>query len=171
MSHLRVAIRFCCILMTCSLPAGTFAAELPIVRFEAPTGKAFDVIVEGETQSVSLAEIEGLGVYRTRTTTPWERGELLFEGPLLANVVKYIGLGDAPAIRIRALDGFTTDIPREDWLEGSVLLATRRDGKLLTRRDQGPVRVVYPQINTPAFATPLYKPRWIWLIATIEAVN
>ncbi len=171
MAYLRATARLISVLILFTMPVIAMAAELPLVRFDAPEGKAFEVLIEGQVQSVSLAEIEGLGVYRTKTTSPWEAGEFIFEGPLLADVVAYIGLGDAAAIRVRAIDGFTVEIPREDWLSGPAMLATRRDGALLTRRDQGPVRMVYPRLAHPAFADPVYQSRWIWLIASIEAVN
>lgn len=151
-----------------ALPQQLAAAELQSVSFDVPDGKAFDLIVNGETQAVTLAEIEGLGMYQTTTPSPWEKGELTFAGPLLADVVDYLGLGDEPVIVLRALDGFTTDVPRKDWLDGPVMLATRHDGKSLTRRSQGPTRLVYPQIDHPAFADPSYKQRWIWLIASVE---
>jgi hypothetical protein len=152
-------------------PVAAKAAELEKVSFQAPRGTAFKVVMNGQTQSVGLAELESLGLYRVRTTSPWEVGTLTFEGPLFRDVVNYLGLADARAVILRAADGFTAEIPRTDWLDGPMLLATRREGKLLTRRDQGPTRVVYPQVDHPAYADPAYKSRWIWLIVSLEPVS
>lgn len=145
-----------------------FASDLETVSFEVPAGKAFDLVVGDNTQSVSLAELEGLGMYRVVTTSPWEKGELTFEGPMLLDVVAYLGLQDAPGLLFRAVDGFVAEIPKSDWQEGPVLLATRKDGNLMSRRNQGPTRIIYPLIAHPAFADDVHKGRWIWLIADIE---
>lgn len=144
------------------------SAELEAVSFDPPNGPAFNVIIDGDTQPVTLAEIEGLGMYRATTTTPWEAGSFTFEGPLLGDVLTYLGLADREKIILRAVDGFTAAIPRVDWQDSPVLLATRRDGKLLSRRAQGPTRIVYPETDFPDYAVQEYKSRWIWLIASVE---
>lgn len=154
-----------------SAPQIAHSQELEAVTLEPATGPAFNLVVDGESQPVTLAEIEGLGMYRTTTTSPWEAGMFTFEGPMLRDVLTYLGVADEPQLLLRAIDGFTATIPRADWAEGPMLLATRRDGKTLNRRAQGPTRIVYPQTEFPAYAAPEYKSRWIWLIASIETVQ
>lgn len=152
-------------------PQMVYSQELEAVSFEPAIGPAFDLIVDGESQAVTLAEIEGLGMYRTTTTSPWEAGTFTFEGPMLRDVLTYLGVEDEPQLLLRAIDGFTATIPQVDWMDGPLLLATRRDGETLNRRAQGPTRIVYPQTEFPAYAAPEYKSRWIWLIASIETVQ
>ncbi|OWK18584.1 hypothetical protein AJ88_07050 [Mesorhizobium amorphae CCBAU 01583] len=86
-------------------------------------------------------------------------------------MLKLIGLDGEGSVVLRAQDDYVQTIPKEDWTEGPLLLATRQDGQLLTRRTQGPTRLIYPLEDHPAFDTPVRKPRWIWLIKTIAPGN
>lgn len=145
------------------------ASALEPVSFPAPPKTvAFDVIVNGKKTQVTLRQLESLDLYRVVTTSPFEQGELTFEGPLFRDVLKLVSLNEAESVTVRASDDYVQVIPREDWAEGPLLLATRQDGKLLTRRTQGPARLVYPLRDHPAYNTPVHTPRWIWLIKTIE---
>ena len=156
------------VLTLCALPA--LALE-PVSFDEPPDTPAFDVQTGGKSVPISLRQLEKLGLYRVVTPSPYEKGELTFEGVLFHDVLKFVGLDGEESVTLRATDDYVQIIPREDWTTGPLLLATRQDGKLLTRRTQGPTRLVYPLNDHPAFATPVHKPRWIWLIKTIEAGN
>jgi hypothetical protein len=136
---------------------------------EPPDTVAFTVQKNGESIPVTLRQLEKLGLYRVTTPSPFETGQLTFEGVLFRDVLKLVGLEGADSVALRAVDEYVQIIPHEDWTEGPLLLATRQDGKLLTRRTQGPTRLVYPLNDYPAFDTPLRKPRWVWLIKTIES--
>lgn len=140
----------------------------PVALPEADATVAFEVVRDGRGVPVTVRELEALGLYRVTTTSPWEAGELTFEGVLFSDVIDHVGLGDLNSIRIRALDGFTQVIPRLDWVDKPLLLATRQDGKQLTRRTQGPTRIVYPLSEYPAYNAPLHDGRWVWLIERVE---
>jgi len=153
------------VLMFGALPA--LALE-PVSFDEPPDTPAFEVKRDGKSIPVTLRQLEKLGLYRVVTPSPYEKGELTFEGVLFRDVLKLVGL-DGDSVTLRATDDYVQIVPREDWTTGPLLLATRQDGKLLTRRTQGPTRLVYPLNDHPTFNTPVHKPRWIWLIKTIEA--
>ena len=131
-------------------------------------GRAFDLVVDGVLRTLSLAEIEALGLYRVETTTPWENSFAVFEGALLRDVLRHVGLAEEPAIILRAIDGYTQVIPREDWQSWPTLIATRSYGKPLSRRNKGPTRLVYPLLDHPELDTLEHKARWIWLIDALE---
>lgn len=126
-----------------------------------PGRAVLKVVANGREAELELRDIEGLGLRRVRTRSPWEDGSFTFEGVLLRDVLKHAGLGDAKAVRVRASDDYIQTIPREDWVNAPVLLATRQDGQPMTRRMQGPTRIVYPLDDHPELDTPLHKPRWV----------
>ncbi|RUV23416.1 MULTISPECIES: molybdopterin-dependent oxidoreductase [unclassified Mesorhizobium] len=136
---------------------------------EPPNTVAFNVQKNGKSIPVTLRQLEKLGLYRVTTTSPYEKGQLTFEGVLFRDVLKLVGLEGEDSVALRAVDEYVQIVPREDWTEGPLLLATRQDGKLLTRRTQGPTRLIYPLKDYPAFDTPIRKPRWVWLIKTLES--
>lgn len=141
----------------------------PVTLEEPPDSVAFNVLIDGKAIPVTLRQLEELGLYRVTTPSPFEKGQLTFEGVLFRDALKLVGLEGKDSVALRATDDYVQIIPREDWTDGPLLLATRQDGKLLTRRTQGPTRLVYPLNDYPAFDTPIRKPRWIWLIKTLES--
>jgi hypothetical protein len=106
-----------------------------------------------------------------KTHSPWEAGELNFQGVLLRDFLRDVGLEEADAVVFTGEDGYAQTIPKEDWEQWPVIIATRQDGELLDRRTQGPARVVYPIDDHPELDTADRKPRWVWTIKKIEAAN
>jgi hypothetical protein len=132
---------------------------------------ALTILSSSERRDITVSEIEALGLRQVTTRSPWEAGELKFEGVLLRDVLRLAGMENAEAVTVRAEDGYRQTIPREDWEKWPLILATRQDGQALTKRTQGPTRIVYPLNDYPELDTPDYKPRWIWTITSIEATN
>lgn len=149
-------------------PGSVSAIEPAVVETAPLPGAVVTVIGNNGTINVSVAELEAIGLKRITTGSPWEKGRLVFEGILFRDFLKKVGLDDAEAVLVRAKDNYTQTIPREDWTNGPLLLATRQDGKPLTLRMQGPVRLVYPLFDHPAYDTEVHKSRWIWAITSIE---
>lgn len=161
------------LLMLAVLAAGTLPARAlePASYPEPPDSVAFTLQKDGKSVPVTLRQLEKLGLYKVVTTSPFEEGQLTFQGVLFRDMLKSMGLEDRDSVTLRAADEYVQVIPHEDWTEGPLLLATRQDGELLTRRTQGPTRLIYPLKDYPAFDTPIRKPRWIWLIKSLESGN
>lgn len=152
----------------CAVPGSVSAIETAVVETEPLPDAAVSVIRTNGTMTVSVAELEAIGLKRVTTSSPWEKGQLVFEGILFRDFLKKVGLEDADAVLVRAKDNYTQSIPREDWTDGPLLLVTRQDGKPLTLRTQGPFRLVYPLLDHPEYDTEIHKRRWVWAITSIE---
>jgi hypothetical protein len=120
------------------------------------------------SRTVTIAEVEALPMVRMVTGTGWAETAKTFEGVLLSDVLAHLGAPDASSITVRAVDSYSATIPREHWLEYPILLATRSDGRPLTRRDRGPARIIYPVTLVPALSDTEYANRSVWLITEIE---
>ena len=116
---------------------------------------------------LSFSELEQLPTYQVTTTTFWPEDDGSYAGPLLADLLKQGGLEQSSAIRVRARDGFSQVIPRQDWERWPMLLATRRDGQVMSTRNKGPYRIIYPRNLSPELAEPIYRLRWVWLVQSI----
>lgn len=141
-----------------TLPAS--ASKQPVLTVRSAAGP----------KRFSIANLEALGTYRVATSTFWPDDDGTYEGPLLRDVLKSAGLDQAASVRVRAHDGFSQVLPREDWQKWPVMLATRRDGKPMSPRHKGPLRIIYPRDMAPELADTVYRLRWVWLVDTIEAV-
>jgi hypothetical protein len=176
--RIRGRRRVLALLATILLPRRTHAGGIVaggIARVSLPPTPGLPGIAvrftDGRERALSLAELEGLGTWRLTTVSPWGEGELVLEGPLLADVLAHVGLAGAARIRVRALDDFVQDIPAMDWQHYPILLATRSNGQPLGRRQKGPARIAYPLLDHPELATPERNARWVCLVTTLEAVR
>ncbi len=148
--------------------AGTANALERLHKPPVVGGAAFTIKQDSGERAVDLADLCGLPQYKLRTDSPWEDGEQLFEGVLLRDALAYLNLDTADAVIIRAVDDYSQRIPREDWDNYPVMLALRENGSFLTRRNQGPTRLVYPVLDHPELDNPVHRNRWVWLIESIE---
>lgn len=165
----------CGLALALALPTGAALADtvmpvlLPAVQ-DALTGIAVR-LPGGRERTLTITELESLGTWRLRTISPLNEGEIVVEGPLLRDVLAHVGLDRTRSILVRSMDGYAMTIPTGDWRDYPVILATRLGGKLLGRRHMGPTRIVYPLLDYPELSSPDHRARWVWLIASIEAVE
>lgn len=154
--------------VVCIAPGSVRAIEPAVAQTAPLPDAAVTVVGDDGPIDVSVADLEAMGLMRVTTDSPWEKGRLVFEGILFRDFLKKVGLDGAEEILVRAADNYTQTIPRADWIDGPLLLATRQDGKPLTLRTQGPVRLVYPILDHPEYDTEVHKRRWVWAITSIE---
>ncbi|WP_249200334.1 molybdopterin-dependent oxidoreductase [Thetidibacter halocola] len=102
-----------------------------------------------------------LGQDSVTTSTIWTDGEQTFTGPRLAAVLTAVG-AEGTAITATALNDYAVQIPVDDALEGSALLAMDRNGEPMSVRDKGPLWIVYPFDADQKFKSEVYYSRSIW---------
>lgn len=128
-------------------------------------------VASGDAATVTFtrAELEALPQARITTTTPWTDGSITFEGPLVRDVLAQ-ACCSGTAVEARAINAYRITIPVQDFLDYDVILALRRDGELLTRRDQGPVWIVYPRDSYPELNSVEYYARWVWQLRRLDVL-
>lgn len=131
----------------------------PIVRIGEP----------GQLKRLYLSEVEAVGLYRVETDSFWEGDTGVFEGVLVRDLLAELGLEDTARLDISAFDDYRAEIPAEDWTRWPLMLATRRDGRPLSRRDKGPTRIIYPRSMSEELKEMKYRNRWVWWIDRIVA--
>lgn len=166
-----------CVLLAAALllPSAGFPAQpgepRPVTLAAVPAKAPLLTVGKGkEAKRFSIADLEALGTWRVTTATFWPDDDGTYEGPLLRDVLKSAGIEDAGSLRVRARDGFSQILPRTDWEKWPVILATRRDGKPMSPRDKGPLRIIYPRDMAPELADTIYRLRWVWLVESIEPI-
>jgi hypothetical protein len=115
-------------------------------------------------------QIEAIGLKRLSTTTFWPEDYGEFNGVLLRDVLKKVGIEDALEIKLIGKDGYIALIPREDWIKWDVILATRHEQRTMSIRNKGPLRIIYPKDIGGEIADSDMRIRWIWAIQSIEPV-
>lgn len=111
--------------------------------------------------------LEAMPQHRITTSTPWTDGVSVFEGPLLCDLLERVG-ADGTVLQARALNDYAVEIPISDCERYPVILALARDGERLSRRDMGPIWIVYPRDEFPELQVETVNARWIWQLTELE---
>jgi hypothetical protein len=152
--------------------AVTEATLKPGMAIPEPTGPVI-LTVSGRIKSgkpvrFDLATLESLGLIRFTTMTSWTTEPAAFEGVLLSALLDVVGADPAAtSLNLIALNDFENPAPIEDSRKWPVMLALKRDGEYMSRRDRGPIWIIYPQHVYPELGQREYFSRWVWQLKAI----
>lgn len=151
----------------------TPTAPPPASALSAPSGPVMLTITGRVSRGQSPGEarfdrelLAALPQHRIETTTPWSQGRRVYEGPLLRDVLAAAG-ADGRRLIARALNDYSSPIPRSDADELGLLLAMRVDGQPIRIRDNGPLLLIYPFDQRPELRTQVHYGRSVWQLNTI----
>ena len=71
-------------------------------------------------------------------------------------------------ITATAINDYAVEIPMSDAVEGGPIIAYHTNGEEMSRRDKGPLWVVYPYDSDIAYQTELVYSRSIWQLDRIS---
>lgn len=114
-----------------------------------------------------LAMLKALGVETIATTTPWTEGVARFDAIPGAKLLEAIGARGTVLVA-RAVNDYKVEIPIEDLRDKGAFLAFAMNGKALSRRDKGPLWVLYPFDGRAELKGDVYYNRSIWQLTGIE---
>lgn len=162
-----IARMFAALLGAAVLLVWTVTAQATSV---APADAAGHILLTqgGATRDLAIEEIERLPMVEIEGRASPDEPMTVFQGVLLSDLVRMIGADEASGLIVRASDGYSADIPREDWERWPIVVATRVGQERLTVRRRGPARIIYPIVRYPELDTRAYIDRSVWLIAEIE---
>ncbi|MCB1426675.1 MAG: molybdopterin-dependent oxidoreductase [Zhengella sp.] len=121
----------------------------------------------GEPVEFDRGELRALEQRSATMETPWTEGQVTFEGPLLAAVLKAAG-AEGKTVVLKALNDYSAEIPMEDATEMPSMLAMAMNGKDMTVREKGPLFLIYPFDTNPELYNEKYFSRSVWQIHEIE---
>lgn len=105
------------------------------------------------------------GTYQTSTI--WTEGEKTFMGVPLKALLEAVD-ADGKTVLASAINDYTVEIPVETVTESAPLIAYEMDGAAMSRRQKGPLWIVYPYDSDPAFRAEVIYSRSIWQLDRIE---
>jgi hypothetical protein len=124
---------------------------------------------ESKTIELTLEELAALPQVTLVTENEFSDGKVAYRGPLMRDVLAQFGLEHADAVRLTAANDYFVDIPTGDFQAYDVILAMQADGKPLSRRDRGPLWLMYPISDHAELNDPVYFRRLIWQVVRIES--
>jgi hypothetical protein len=148
------------VLAVVSLPSAAAAgADLRLIAADRTT-----------TLDLSLEMLEALPQATVVTENEFANGKVAYRGPLMRDVLAQLGLDGVAQVRLIAANDYFVDIPTEDFRAYDAILAMEADGKRLSRRDKGPLWLMYPISDHAELNDPVYLRRLIWQVVRIEAL-
>lgn len=151
------------------VPASLSAETLPRPQGEViltVVGRISNTTAPGRAE-FDRSALEALKQHQIRTTSVWTDGVGTFEGPLLCDLLDRVG-ATGETLMARALNDYAVEIPIEDCRKYPVLLALKRNGRDLHRRDKGPIWIVYPRDDHPELQSEQINTRWVWQLERLE---
>lgn len=154
---------------TVALFAASVLVGAPPVAAAAQTAALVAFDADGSATEVSMEQLEALPQVTIDTGNAYVDGVVRFRGPLMRDVLDLVGLDDAELVRLTAANDYTVDIPTDDFRSYDAILAMIADGKRLSRRERGPLWLVYPMSQHPELTESQYNRRLIWQVVRIDA--
>jgi hypothetical protein len=122
------------------------------------------------TLDLSLADLDSLPKVTVVTENEFVDGRVAYRGPLVRDVLAKLGLDDVERVRLVAANDYFVDIPTEDFRAYDAILAMEADGERLSRREKGPLWLMYPISDHEELNDPIYLRRLIWQVVRIEGL-
>lgn len=120
--------------------------------------------------TLDTALLDSLPQHSFTTSTIWTEGTATYQGVLLRDLLAAAGASGG-TVKLIALNDYEITMPAADALADGPLLAYLSDGKPMSRRDKGPVWLIYPFDDVAAYRTEQSYARSIWQLNRIEISN
>lgn len=121
---------------------------------------------QGDEAHFDIEMLQELETRVVTTTTTWTEGEHVFTGVPLDALLEALGASGA-TMAATAINDYSVDIPTTDAVEGGPILAYLLDGEPMSRRQKGPLWVIYPFDSAPEYRTEVIYSRSIWQVDRI----
>jgi len=145
-------------------------ASLAIPGPARAAGPALELLgVEDQELDLSLDQLEAMPQVTVETENEFSNGLVSYRGPLVRDVLALVGLEDRDTVRFTAANDYFVDIPTGDFRDYDAILAMEANGERLSRREKGPLWLMYPISEHAALRDPIYLRRLIWQVVRIEA--
>ena len=162
MSFLSKCIRFAQALVVGGVFASATAVSAEILpAVEEPILTIDGSVASAEGFKLDLASLQNFEPETFETTTIWTEGTLTFTGVPLKVLVEAAG-GTGAMVVAEALNGYAVEIPMEEIEDKAPIVAYFINNETFSRRDKGPLWVVYPYDSDDRFKTETTYAYSIW---------
>jgi hypothetical protein len=123
-----------------------------------------------EVTCLTLDDLKQLGATELETSTIWTEGVHQFTGVLLSDLLGYLG-AQGSQIEATAINDYSITIPVSDAVDGGPIVAYLMNGETMSRRDKGPLWIVYPFDSDAKYRTETIYSRSIWQLNKIAVME
>ncbi|MGP3697211.1 molybdopterin-dependent oxidoreductase [Rhodobacter sp. NSM] len=159
-------LRLSCAALFLSVGVGSMAAstELP------PPSEAPLLTVDGEIAVTSdgtravfdLPMLRSLPQQKFSTSTVWTEGVHEFAGVPLRALLDSLGVAEDASVSATAINDYAVEIPAEAIEDDAPIIAYEIDGAAFSRREKGPLWIVFPFDLSERYRTEVKYGQSIW---------
>lgn len=157
------------VVVLCLLTGANHAAGIPV-----PEGKVLLKIKGklshpnvGDEVHLDLESLKALPVVEFTTHTPWSTDPQTFTGVTLFNLFEAIGASPESFVAT-ALDDYKFTVNNLDVKRYPVIIAYLEDGKEISVRKLGPLRIMFPFDDYPELMTHINESSSVWQLLEME---
>lgn len=143
-------------------------------ELEAPSGPVLLTVTGDIARSngegaarFDMAMLQALPARSFATTTIWTEGKQEFVGVSLDVLLAYLGIREGN-LRASAVNDYAVSIPVSVATPSGPMLAYLRNGEEMSRRDKGPLWIVFPYDDSEAFRSETVYSMSIWQLDRIN---
>ncbi|MBY6160965.1 oxidoreductase [Mameliella alba] len=151
------------------LAGAAFAQDLPEPRGPVVltvTGEIGRTNGDGAAR-FDLDMLRAIGETEIVTDTIWTADTSTFTGVELEDLLDYLQ-SDGVEIEARAINDYAVSVPAADGVDGGPIIAFEMDGKIMSRRDKGPLWLIYPYAASSEYRTEVIYARSIWQLDRMD---
>lgn len=114
--------------------------------------------------------LRALPVAEFDTTTIWTEGTKSFVGVPLKSLLDIVE-ADGATLLASAINDYTVEIPIDSLTADAPIVAYEMDGETMSRRQKGPLWIVYPYDSDAEFRSEVIYSRSIWQLDRLQVVK
>ncbi|KEP71182.1 oxidoreductase [Thioclava dalianensis] len=119
------------------------------------------------TAAFDLAMLREIGQSEIETTTIWTEGRHRFTGVSLKALLERVG-AKGKMLKATAINDYSVEIPTSDAVRNGPIVAYEMDGQTMSRREKGPLWVIYPYSSSSDYRSEVIYSRSIWQLDRIS---
>ena len=121
----------------------------------------------GDEVHLDMAMLQSLPVTSITTHSPWNEELQHFEGVRINVLLDAIGARSSQFIA-KGLDGYRFKVSKLDLDRYPIIIAYRQNGRRISVRELGPLRIVMPFDDFPELLTQKNQSRSVWQLFSME---
>ncbi|MDC0611946.1 molybdopterin-dependent oxidoreductase [Vibrio sp.] len=118
--------------------------------------------------AVTLEQLSQLPQQKFTIELPWVKGQHTFIGVKLTDLLSSLNIKNVDAVRLTALNDYTSEISIEDITQYQPIITYKMDGGMMTVRKKGPFWMLYDLSKYPDLTSLKYQSHMVWQLKSIQ---
>lgn len=147
--------------------SNAMALDLPTGRVLLKVSGNISVTNVDDAAHFDRRMLENMPMTSFVTGTPWTEQKHRWEGVLMSDFLRLVGAG-SQSFLASALDDYHVQVEGIDFTKYPIILALKRDGKVMRVRNKGPIWLMFPWDDYPEIHNDTNIAFSVWQLSAIK---